>query len=694
MASEPTTAASEPIGSRAEGWRGALTVRFAALIGVFALGLAGVLIATSAYGVRASAQERAERAAIVASLAFQNAIARGDAPDAALTTLRGEHGAAYATLQNRPATPSTEGAVAAITLDDDVIRLARPVDLPDGSKAELRIGVSLAPAGQEVARIVAAGMMGTLGFLMLTMPAVVLLFNRTTRPLRVLARAVTRTGASDADLTAAADRADEIGALARAHLAVTRQLLATNDVVRRLTFADTLTRLPNREALRERIATGLQIGETAALLKIGVFGLDRVGAGLGQSAADAAVLGVAERLREVLAAWARNGPPSQALWGDRTATLARTGETEFAILVERAAPDAGDDLAQRALAAFDTPLAVDEHQITLGLAIGVAFAPANGDEARELLRSASTALASARAGGPQTVRRAGVALSDDAYGRLRIEQELSRAISNGELELHYQPQIELRGGRVVGAEALVRWRHPTRGLVPPDKFVPVAEECGLMESLGRFVIEQASRQAAAWRELGLDMRVAVNVSALQFRNPRFAEQTLALVRGVGCDPALIELEITESVAMSDSLHAARELAPLRAAGVRIAIDDFGTGYSNLASLTALPFDVLKIDRAFVRDAIEKRNAQVVVAAVLGLAASLGVETVAEGVETDDQRALVASHGCTYGQGYLFSPPLPAPAFEAWRQKRLIEELRELSRRAGVSTEEAAARTAT
>lgn len=681
------------------GWRRGLAARFTALAGVLLAGLAAVVIAASAYGARSAATARAAEAAVAAVAEAGDALAGGRDPAETLTALRARPGVAYAYLTARDGAliagerPAAEAArsselkrldpPAGVTVGDGAAVAVRTVALPNAGRGVLYVAQTLDDASQ-AARVVAGGLLAALAFLALALPVVAILVDRTVDPLRVLARALSRPERGGDALDAAARRDDEIGALARAHIDITRRLSQNDDVVRRLTFDDPLTALPNKAALRRRLVGALQVGEPVALLKIGVAGLGRVATGLGHAANDAAVLSVADRLRATATEWVRGAPTAGMLCNDRTIFVARTGEAEFALLVERAEPDVGDELARLALRSFEAPLLVDDHPVALGVSVGVALAPLHGDEADALLRSAAAALASAWVGGPQTVRHAGVDLNDNAYGRLRIEQELRRAIPAGELEVHYQPQIDLRSGRVIGAEALVRWRHPTRGLVPPDKFIPVAEETGLVEPLGRFVLEQASRKAAAWAAMGLDQRIAVNVSALQFRNPRFAETVLGVVRGAGCDPNLIELEITESMAMADAGHAARELGPLRAAGVRIAIDDFGTGYSNLASLTQLPFDVLKIDRGFVRDALEKPNARVVVAAVLGLAANLGVETVAEGVETEDQRQFVASHGCTFGQGYLWAKPMPADAFEAWRLARLTADLRALHGRAAAA----------
>lgn len=557
---------------------------------------------------------------------------------------------------------------------------AKIFTLPDGGQATLRLGVSLAPAEVAGRDAVARGLLIAVVFLGLALPALAVFIDRAASPLRALTRAVTRPGAAQQAVREAGGRRDEVGALARAHLAIARDLAENADALHRLTFDDPLTLLPNRASLTSRLAVALQLGQPVALLKFEVEGLSRVAAGLGQQYGDEAVRAVAKRLDEIAGEWATR----MRLDGDRPDLLARTSDTGFALLARGADAAAAQSLAESALSAFETPLIVADHRVTTTLSVGVALGPEHGDEAGALLRSASAAVSAARAAGPHSIRFAGAELNRMAYGRLKLEQDLRRAIENGELELNFQPQIALKSGAASGAEALVRWRHPVRGPVSPAEFVPIAEECGLVEPLGRFVLAEACRTIAAWGALGMPIRMAVNVSAIEFRRPRFAETTLRIIEATGADPGRIELEITESAAMGDPEHAARELAPLKEAGVRIAIDDFGTGYSNLAALTRLPFDVLKIDRGFVRDATTEAGARVVVGTVIGMAENLGFETVAEGVETAEQLAFVTSHGCGYAQGYLFGRPMTAPAFEVWYADRLVTNLRAIGSRSAQS----------
>ncbi|WP_155905107.1 GGDEF domain-containing phosphodiesterase [Methylopila sp. M107] len=681
-------------------WWRSLAARATAAAAIMLATLALLLIAISASGVREQTGRGIEREAAARA---DELVARLEAGDLALNDVgqaATASGLAYAYVDSasgrpvsgtRPAAPApavseqrlgeTQRTDATLVVaSEGVAHIAKAVTVA-GEPMTLRVGKSLAAAEDAGTRTAMQGVAAALAFLALALPILAFAVDRVAAPLRALTRAVSTPGSSQAEMRAAGSRGDEVGALARAHLAIARNLAQNADALHRLTFDDPLTQLPNRASLTSRVAAALQIGQPLAVLKIEVQGLSRVAAGLGQQFGDEAVRRAGERLREMAIDWARDAEsPIVRAADDAEPMLARISDTGFGLLLFGAESGAAQALATAALAAFEAPLFVGEHHVATTLAIGVALAPADGDDAGALLRSAAAAVSAARAAGPQSIRFAGAELNRMAYGRLRLEQDLRRAIDRGELELHYQPQIALSSRAVSGAEALVRWRHPIRGLVSPMEFVPLAEECGLIEPLGRFVLAQASRTAADWHARGLPLRIAVNVSAIQFGHQRFADRTLDIIGAAGADPSQIELEITESAAMGDPAHAARELAPLKSAGIRIAIDDFGTGYSNLSALTRLPFDVLKIDRAFVRDASGAIGARAVVAAVMGLARNLGFETVAEGVETEDQLEFVTEQGCTHVQGYLFGKPMPAPAFEAWYRQRMIDDLRALGER--------------
>ena len=342
------------------------------------------------------------------------------------------------------------------------------------------------------------------------------------------------------------------------------------------------------------------------------------------------------------------------------------GGDEFALIVRDAEPRAdgaeGEALAiaRRLIHALLDPFDVHGSRLRIGTSIGVSHFPDDGHGMDELLRNADVAMYRAKAEGKGCVVAYERAHADESRRRAEVELELTDALGRDEFRLFYQPQVSCRDGRVSALEALIRWEHPTRGLLAPDAFVPIAEQAGLIDAIGDWVIEEAARQWRAWRDEEVaDVRIAVNVAASQFRQPRFADGVLARLRRHGVPPERLELEVTESVFMQDVELVAAELERLRAVGVRIAVDDFGTGYSSLRYLQELPLDALKIDRAFVAPLGERTDRVSLAGTVQLLAAGLGLESVAEGVESAAQLAAVSELGCDLVQGYHFSPPVPA-----------------------------------
>ncbi len=424
---------------------------------------------------------------------------------------------------------------------------------------------------------------------------------------------------------------------------------------------DPLTGLPNRALLLDRIDRAIARGRRGAPGALIFVDLDRfklINDSDGHAFGDRVLVEVAQRLR----AAARDGD-----------TVARLGGDEFVLLIENLPGDAAAgvaDIAARILAALDAPMHAGERgnhesrEIPLGASLGIALYPKDGDDAATLLRHADAALYRAKEGGRGGYRFFAAEMNDEARDRLRLQSELKRALDAGQIAVHYQPQVDLASGRITGVEALARWFHPELGAVPPDRFIPVAEETGLILPLGEAVLRAACRQAAAWAERGRPLPVAVNLSPRQLRHPRLPETIASILAETGCRPAWIELEITESAAMADPAAAQAMLARLRGMGLSIAIDDFGTGHSSLARLTRLPVDKLKIDKSFIPaapDAPQSREDAAVVVAIVALGRQLGLRVVAEGVETARQRDWLAAIGCHQGQGWLFGRPQPADA---------------------------------
>jgi len=314
-------------------------------------------------------------------------------------------------------------------------------------------------------------------------------------------------------------------------------------------------------------------------------------------------------------------------------------------------------LSEQILTLLRAPINCKGQDITVDASIGIAIAPDHGDSLEELLKRADLAMYAAKSAGRRTFRF--FAPEYDAKARLRrqLELDLRKAMTSREFEVHYQPLLDLSSNVVTGCEALLRWRHPDRGMISPAEFIPVAEETGLIEEIGEWVVKQACAEAASWPG---HLRIAVNVSPVQFRSKTLALKVAAALAESGLTPERLELEITETVLIRDDEEALTILQQLRELGVRIALDDFGTGYSSLSYLHRFPFDKIKIDRSFIKDIGERDDSSAIVQAVVTMAAARYMVTTAEGVETENQREILRRLGCTQMQGYLFSPAIPSP----------------------------------
>ncbi len=408
---------------------------------------------------------------------------------------------------------------------------------------------------------------------------------------------------------------------------------------------DALTGLPNRTHLREKMEDALarvRRGESMATLCLDLDHFKAVNDTLGHPVGDALLCAVTERLIGCVR---------------ETDTVARLGGDEFAILqpgLDR--PEQAGRLAHRLIDTLSKPYDLDGHQVVIGASIGIAFAPTDGVNADTLLKNADMALYRAKTDGRGTFRYFEPEMDARLQRRRALELDLRKALTQDEFELFYQALVDVQTEEVNGFEALLRWRHPTRGMIPPSDFVPLAEEIGLIVPLGEWVVRQACAEAARWPR---PVKVAVNLSPAQFRSRTLVHTVVSALDTTGLAPQRLELEITESVLLQDNEATLATLHQLRGLGVRIAMDDFGTGYSSLSYLRSFPFDKIKIDRSFVSELAEKSDCMAIVRAVASLGASLGMVTTAEGVETVDQLRQVREQGCTEVQGYLFSQPRPA-----------------------------------
>ncbi|MEI9937595.1 MAG: EAL domain-containing protein [Pseudomonadota bacterium] len=440
--------------------------------------------------------------------------------------------------------------------------------------------------------------------------------------------------------------------------------------VLRLAFFDELTGLPNRAGLYQQLELVLEvahaIGGSGTVFCVDLDGFKRVNDTLGHDAGDQLLRETKDRLIGCLEQY-RQPPMSH-----ESASVARLSGDEFVLVAPQLRePAAVDALAGKVLSAIQRPFILGTQDVFLSASIGIAsFRLSAGDgrqagEAEALLRDADAAMYEARERGGSRFVHYSEAWKERARARLDLESRLRRALERNEFELFYQPKVDCSSRAVLGVEALLRWRCPEVGLIPPMDFVPLAEECGLIVPIGEWVLHQACLQACTWLGRGWDFAMAVNLAARQFRDRDLVALIRQTLTGTGMPPTLLELELTEGTLMDDVKHASSVLAELRQMGVRIAIDDFGTGYSSLSYLRSLPVDTLKIDRSFVRDVTENQDSAAICAAIIGVSKSLRLNVVAEGVETEAQFAFLAAHRCEEIQGYLISRPLAADAFEAW-----------------------------
>jgi diguanylate cyclase (GGDEF)-like protein len=437
--------------------------------------------------------------------------------------------------------------------------------------------------------------------------------------------------------------------------------VSVTDRVEYLAYHDSLTGLANRAAmdaaLAEAVAEARLAGTTVALAYVDLNDFKRVNDSLGHDTGDALLREVATRLRRAVRS---------------CDLLARRGGDEFLVLVRGCAVEA-EAIGQRLIDALAAPVELGAAELLVEASVGVSVFPGDADCAPTLLAHADAAMYEAKSeGGGVTVYGAETA---DPLERLALAARLRRAIERGELELHYQPVCRARDGGVLGIEALVRWRDPDRGLVPPVEFIPVAERAGVIDALGAWVLEAMCIQGAEWRDRGMHPNIGVNVSPRQLRRSGFAERAAATVRRHGIDLSRFVFELTESAWSLEASRLLPVLHEMRGHGLTLAIDDFGAGYSSLWRLRELPVQVIKVDRAFLIDVPTDPQACAVYSAIMRLADTVGCDVVCEGVETAEQVAFLHSIGCQILQGYHFSRPLPAAEATALLEERLVPERR-------------------
>ncbi|WP_421789543.1 putative bifunctional diguanylate cyclase/phosphodiesterase [Hyphobacterium sp.] len=521
-------------------------------------------------------------------------------------------------------------------------------------------------------------MLTALFALLVLLPVAAGLVYASLRPISKLTEAARTASSKSLDVRINVKTGDELEVLANAFNRMLSRIDSNLKRIHRLAYVDLVTELPNRERFRKEVerVTGkaAETESSGAVLFLDLDRFKRVNDSLGMGEGDRLLELVARRLRETARGFdlAHGGRGEPSL-------VARLGGDEFTILVPQV--DSVSDIAryaQQIISAISRPFDISGHQVFLGISVGAAVFPQDGAEPESLLRHADLAMAHAKQSGGNTVKFFEPSMNQSAFERLVLENELRDAVKNDQLVVYYQPKVRMSDGLVEGSEALVRWNHPTSGLLTPGHFIEAAEESGLIGEIGDWVMRKACQQAAEWASEGLRLPVAVNVSAIQFERPGFADSVMEILEQTGLPPELLEIELTESIAMRDPQRVIDQVQPLRDRGVKFAIDDFGTGHSSLSYLTKMPFDVFKIDQSFVRSMAQDPHARAVVETILALAKALKLKTVAEGVETTEQLTALREEGATLAQGYLFSKPVPCEDFEAYARASLADEIRAAS----------------
>lgn len=418
-----------------------------------------------------------------------------------------------------------------------------------------------------------------------------------------------------------------------------------------LVYYDALTNLPNRELFMDRleqaVAQARRKKETGAVLALDLDHFKRINDTLGHSIGDQLIKAVSVRLLKTLY---------------DSDTVTRISGGTFAVILSRIMkPEHAENVANKILTAFKSPFLIQEHELFTSCSVGIALFPDDGETGDVLIKNADAALHTSKERGKNRFQLYSSSNANNSFERLVLENSLRRALERDEFRLFYQPEVDLRTGKVVAVEALIRWQHPDLGFIPPLEFIPIAEETGLIHPIGEWVLRTACEQKRLWDAEGFNsMRVSVNLSARQFHYANIVDMTAEILKKTGVVPAELDFELTESTIMDHLEETTKTLQQLKSMGVHISIDDFGTGYSSLMYLKTFPIDTIKIDRSFIKDVTTDPDDQAITQAIISMAHSLKLDVVAEGVETRDQLELLKSQDCDVVQGYLFSKPIPAP----------------------------------
>lgn len=568
---------------------------------------------------------------------------------------------------------------------DAVETVAMPVTFGDDYLGTLRFAILRHEYDRQLAAVWRRNLLTGALFVVFGTLMSAVIARRLTRPLAHLTAMTDRVARGDLDQSIALRTNDEFEHLAASFDAMLGTIRDSLAKVHAMAYRDKLTALPNRAWFQERlertIAHAAASGRDAALLFIDLDQFKKLNDTLGHQVGDAFLVAVAKRLSacvgqpDTLAA-----SPAAPRDGETLGlSVSRLGGDEFTVLLPAlGGRDAAAAVAQSVLDALAQPFDVGGEPYYASASVGIAMLPEDGTTSEALLKGADIAMYQAKHSGRGVFRFFDAGAAEAALRRLSLERELRRAIEARQFEVHFQPQFSVASGEVTGAEALVRWRHPEAGLLFPGSFLPVAAEAGLMPVIGRCVIEAALDLAREWSYFrDRPLRLAINISVEDLATPQFGAWVIERLRRSGYDPRLLEFEVTEDAAMFDSERVEAEIALLRDTGIRFAVDDFGTGYSNIARLKQLAFETLKIDRSLMEGIGEDGEAEVLLGSILSMASALGLDVVAEGIETEAQLGYLRRGDCAYVQGYLLGRPMTGPAFRDWIRD---ETLRDVARR--------------
>lgn len=562
-------------------------------------------------------------------------------------------------IGSRIGDPLLQSAIGAVDTrqveNQNLIRIAEPIFFRGRLAGAAVITIDRTAISRSADDLLFREVLLAIGTLLVFLPIVAFAVRQSLGPIKTLTDAARLASSRKLDLRISVNTGDELEVLANAFNRMFSRLEASVKRIQRLAYVDMVTELPNRERFRkelDRVTTqAADNGNSGAVLFLDLDRFKRVNDSLGIGEGDRLLEAVARRLREAARAWDLSNDD-----GAEPSLVARLGGDEFTLLLPSLRdPSDAARVARRVVDAVRRPFEISGHQVFLGLSVGVALFPRDAADPETLLRHADLAMATAKRNGGNSYEFFESKMNQSAFERLVLENELREAVRDDQLVVYYQPKMTMQEGRYAGCEALVRWMHPTAGLLSPGAFIEAAEECGLIGEIGNYVLRKACFDFTNAPE---GQQVAINVSAMQFESPDFAETVMSALEESGLDPSRLELELTESVAMRDPERVIEQIKPLREMGVTFAIDDFGTGHSSLSYLTRMPFDVFKIDQSFVRDMENDPHARIVVETILAMAKSLKLKTVAEGVETTEQLSMLRDLGATLAQGYLFGRPMP------------------------------------